>query len=376
MKKIVIAMDSFKGCLTSTQANEAAEAGVHDVFPDAKIIKISVSDGGEGLLGAVKEMIHSIEMTVPSHDPLMRPIKGIYAISEDRKTAFIELASVSGLPLLIETERNPWITTTFGTGELIFDALERGCRQFIIGIGGSATNDAGLGLLQAVGFNFLDDKGRVLGQGGNILEKVAKVDFSKVHLAVKESRFIVACDVKSPFYGKLGAAYVFGPQKGADEVMIKRLDKGLQSFSKIIADVTRRDIARLPGAGAAGGTGGGLYAFLDAELKSGINLLLDLVHFDKLIKNVDLIITGEGSVDRQTLMGKVPSGILERAIKANVPTVLLAGKVKDEKSLLKAGFSRILCINSPNLTRAQMMLPVVAEKNIRLTTSWLIQNFN
>jgi len=374
MKKIIIAMDSFKGSLTSAQANEAVEVGVHDILPDAKIIKISVSDGGEGLLDVIKKTVHAIEVTAPAHDPLMRPMKGTYAISEDGKTAFVELASVSGLPLLTKTECNPWITTTFGTGELILDALERGCRQFIIGIGGSATNDAGIGLLQAIGFNFLDDKGFVLGQGGNILEKITSINFSKVHAAVKDSRFVVACDVKNPFCGKMGAAYIFGPQKGADKIMVKRLDNGLLSFSKIIADITGKDITWLPGAGAAGGTGGSLYAFLDAELKSGINLLLNLVHFDDLIKDADLVITGEGSADSQTLMGKVPSGILNRAMKVHVPTVLLAGKVKDEESLLKAGFKRILCINPPNLTEAQMMLPIMVEENIRRTVICLIQN--
>ena len=367
-------MDSFKGSLTSAQANEAVEVGVHDILPDAKIIKISVSDGGEGLLDVIKKTVHAIEVTAPAHDPLMRPMKGTYAISEDGKTAFVELASVSGLPLLTKTECNPWITTTFGTGELILDALERGCRQFIIGIGGSATNDAGIGLLQAIGFNFLDDKGFVLGQGGNILEKITSINFSKVHAAVKDSRFVVACDVKNPFCGKMGAAYIFGPQKGADKIMVKRLDNGLLSFSKIIADITGKDITWLPGAGAAGGTGGSLYAFLDAELKSGINLLLNLVHFDDLIKDADLVITGEGSADSQTLMGKVPSGILNRTMKVHVPTVLLAGKVKDEESLLKAGFKRILCINPPNLTEAQMMLPIMAEENIRRTVICLIQN--
>ena len=367
-------MDSFKGCLTSAQANEAAEAGVHDILPDAKIIKISVSDGGEGLLDVVKNTLHATEVTAPAHDPLMRLMKGVYAISEDRKTAFIELASVNGLTLLTKTERNPWITTTFGTGELILDALERGCRQFIIGIGGSATNDAGIGLLQAIGFNFLDDKGQVLGQGGNILEKIAMIEFSKVYPAVKDSRFIIACDVKNPFCGKMGAAYIFGPQKGADEIMVKRLDNGLQVLSKVIVNITGKDIARLPGAGAAGGTGGSLYAFLDAKLKSGINLLLDLVHFDELIKDADLVITGEGSADSQTLMGKVPSGILNRTQKVHVPTVLLAGKVKDEEMLLKAGFKRIFCINPPNLIKTQMILPTIAEENIRQTVIYLIQN--
>lgn len=316
MKKIIIAIDSFKGCLRSKEAGDAAATGVKKIFPECKTIVFPIADGGEGLLDVLIASTNGKRMNLQVHDPLMHLRTAHYGISSDGKTAFIEMASSSGLPLVPKDKRNPMKTTTFGTGELIRDALEQGCRDFIIGLGGSATNDAGLGMLQALGFRFLDQSGNVLGHAqsqdalcGASMPEVAAIDFSQIHPALKDSHFTAACDVQNPFIGPDGAAFVFAPQKGADEFMVRKLDEGMQHLAKIIRQHTAKDISSYPGAGAAGGMGGSLLAFLNAELKPGIQLLLDTLHFSKEIKNADFIITGEGKSDRQTAMGKVPYGI-------------------------------------------------------------------
>lgn len=257
------------------------------------------------------------------------------------------------------------LTTTFGTGELIRDALAQGCRRFIIGLGGSATNDAGSGMLQALGFRFLDKEGKTLGMGGKILSEIASIDISAVHPALKDARFTIACDVHSPFCGPDGAAYVFARQKGADTDMIKKLDAGMHAFARIIQDVTGKDISACPGAGAAGGMGGGFLAFLNAELKTGIRLTLDMLRFSERIKGADLIFTGEGRADRQTAMGKVPSGILQEAQKQHIPVILLAGSIEDADQLNQAGFLGVFSITPGPVSLGKAMEPAFAEENIR-----------
>lgn len=359
-------MDSFKGCLGSDEANKAAERGVLDVFPDAEVVKFPVSDGGEGLLNAFSHLFSLKKVTVRVHNPLMKLMDGYYYMTEDGATAFVELAVASGLPLLDESERNPLVTTTYGTGELIADALHHGCRNFVIGIGGSATNDAALGLLRALGFCFKDKDGNELNDcSGRVLKEVMRVDKEHVFPELEECKFEVACDVSNPFCGEDGAVRVFAPQKGADEMMIKQLEDGMQSFSNVVAETTGKDIARMPGAGAAGGVGGSLYAFLNAQLKPGIELMLDKLDFDNKIGEAILVITGEGSADRQTLMGKVPSGIMKRAMKQHIPTVLLAGIVNDLKTLQDAGFRQVICINPSGMSTAEMMRADTAKHNIR-----------
>ena len=330
MNKAIIAIDSFKGCLTSEEAGSAVMEGIKTIFPDCETLLFPIADGGEGMLDILTSATKGKYRTLPAHGPLMELVQGRYGISGDGQTALIEMAAVSGLPLVPEDKRNPMLTTTYGTGELILDALEQGCRHFIVGIGGSATNDAGLGMLQALGFRFLDKRGNLLGTGGRIMSQVASIDTSAVHPALKEARFTIACDVRNPFCGSDG-----------------------------------KDISDIPGAGAAGGMGGGFLAFLNAELKPGIRLMLDVLDFGKRITGADLIFTGEGRADRQTVMGKVPSGILEEARKQNIPVIVLAGSIEDAAQMNRAGFQGIFSITPGPVTMEKAMEPEFARENIR-----------
>lgn len=367
MKKAVLAIDSFKGCLTSAEAEAAAAEGVHAALPECEVIRIPVADGGEGMLDVLIAATHGKSISVQAHGPLMELREARYGISGDGQTAFIEMAAISGLPLVAPKKRNPMQTTTFGTGELIRDALQRGCRHFIIGLGGSATNDAGLGMLRALGFRFPDKTGNVSGYGGQMMGKVDSIDTSSVHPLLSGCTFTAACDVRNPFYGTDGAAYVFAPQKGADATMIEALDAGMRHLAAVIFRTTGKDISSCPGAGAAGGMGGSLSAFLNAELKPGIQLLLEMQNFAEQIKDADLIITGEGKSDRQTVMGKVPYGILTEARKQHIPVVLIAGGIEDTDILTRTGFHGIFSITPSPVALERAMQPEFARMNIRRT---------
>lgn len=373
MKKIILALDSFKGCLTAEQACRAAEEGVKAADPACETWRLPMADGGEGILDvwitATKGNYREITATGPGG----KPIDTRYGISADRRTALIELAAVSGLPLLSEKERNPWLATTYGAGELIRDALQQGCRRFIVGLGGSATNDAGLGMLQALGFRFRDAGGRELDRGGQVLEKVASIDTSAAHPTLREARFTVACDVRNPLYGPEGAAYVFAGQKGADKEMIARLDRGLRSLAQVIRDATGRDVASYPGAGAAGGTGAAFLAFFGAKLKPGVRLVMDFLDFAGQIAGADLIITGEGRADRQTAMGKVASGVLEEGRKAGIPVILVAGSVADTEALNIAGFQSVFSIQSGPVSLEKAMEPAYAAERLRRLVAQLVR---
>lgn len=373
MKKVVIAIDSFKGCLTSSEVIQAATEGILQIQPSCKVISIPISDGGEGLLETLTPLLKVQKRVISVHGPLMEPIQGEYGISCDGKTALIEMANVSGLPLVPIEKRNPMQTTTYGLGELIVDALEQGCREFIIGIGGSATNDAGLGMLQALGFRFTDKDGNLLGIGGQILSKVAQIDKAHIHPALSAAHFTIACDVQNPFCGPEGAAYVFAAQKGATPDMIKKLDEGMFLFSQVILSEIGINIIDFPGAGAAGGLGGGFLAFLHAELKSGIQLILDTLHFEEQIKGADLIITGEGKVDQQTIMGKVPFGILQVAQKQQIPVIAIAGCIEDVELLNHVGFQAVFSITPKPVTLKKAMNPIFAKKNIRQLISQIFR---
>lgn len=377
LRKVVIAIDSFKGCLPSQEAGEAAARGVRRAWPGCQTLIVPVADGGEGLLEALVSASGGRLVSVRAHDPLMEVREACYGLSHDGQTAFVEMARISGLPLVPEARRNPLLTTTYGTGELIRDALGRGCRRVLIGLGGSATNDAGMGMLQALGFRFLDKEGKEAAPGGQALKEVERIDDADVLSAVRETEFLAACDVRNPFYGPDGAAYVFAPQKGATPEQVEELGEGLRRFSEVIRRHTGTDISTLPGAGAAGGMGGGLAAFLHAKLKPGIELVLDTAGFPALLRDADLVITGEGRADRQTLMGKVPAGILAKARKQDIPVVLLTGQVEDETALLEAGFKTVCCINPPDTPLslalrpdfARQQLEDTAERVARATTS-------
>ena len=360
--KVIIAIDSFKGSLTSVEAGEVAREGILQVHPNWQIDLIPIADGGEGMLGVMLAATGGSIQTVTAHDPCMKPTVAEYGLSADGTTAFIEMAAVSGLPLVPKELQNPMKTTTYGTGELIKDALEKGCTRFIVGIGGSATNDAGTGMLQALGFRFLDASGKELGQGGEILEKVLHICSQNVHKMLKNAHFIVACDVQNPFYGPDGAAYVYARQKGADERMIADLDKGMQHFAKVLQKWAGRDISLIEGSGAAGGMGGGMMALLGAELKSGADLLLDISRFDERIADADLIITGEGRIDRQSLMGKIPGKILQRAQTHGIPVIAVAGSVEDEALLLEAGFAGVYVTKPAGMPLEEAMKKEVARE--------------
>lgn len=338
MKKIVIASDSFKGSVSSMEVAECAELAIHKVFPDCEVMKIPVGDGGEGTVETLITAMDGKAVSCTVHDPLMRPIEAVYGILGDNRTAVIEMATASGLTLVPLPERNPLLTTTYGTGELIKDALDQGCRNFLIGIGGSATNDAGTGMLQALGFRFLDHEGEELGLGGQILDKVRSVDRSLVLPELREATFTVACDVNNPFYGEKGAAYVFARQKGADDAMIRSLDAGLRNLAGVIKRIEAIEIDDIPGAGAAGGLGGGCVAFLRAALKPGIQMVLEALRFDERIQGADLIITGEGKLDKQTCMGKTPYGVLQAGRRQSIPVIVMGGSVEEVEALNQSGF--------------------------------------
>ncbi len=337
--KIVIASDSFKGSLSSTEVASAAAEGIRSVFPDCTIIGIGVADGGEGTVDAVTKALGGRIVDVQVHGPLMEPVTASYGICRD--TAVMEMASASGLTLIPPERRNPLLTTTFGTGEMILDALGKGCRKFFIGIGGSATNDGGTGMLTALGYRFLDASGNQLEGCGKDLERIASFDGSSAAESLGEASFTVACDVDSPFCGPSGAAFVFAPQKGADDLMVTRLDRGLENLARVILAQTGLDIRDVEGAGAAGGLGGAFMAFLGARLEKGIDMVLDAIGFNDIIRDADLVITGEGRMDSQTPKGKTPAGILGRCLCAGVPAAAIAGSVVRCPELDSMGFVSI-----------------------------------
>ena len=344
MRKIVIACDSYKGCLSSSQVADAAAKGVTEVFPDCEITKLAVADGGEGTVEALVTTLGGhIEWTEVS-DPLGRPVKAAYGIAGD--LAIIESAAACGLTLLTKEERNPLITTTKGLGELILAAIDKGCRRFLIGLGGSATNDGGMGMISADGF----------------LERA------------RGMKFTVACDVDTPYIGAHGASRVFGPQKGASEEDVEILEERLRGYAlKILAD-TGIDVSYMAGAGAAGGLGGAFRAYLGAELKRGVDLVLDQIGFDSIIDGADLVITGEGCSDYQTLKGKTAAGVLERAKRKGVPVMLVSGAIRDRQMLRDGGFGIIAAASPEEMSLSEAMRPETAEHNIYETVKRLLTN--
>ena len=364
--KIVIASDSFKGSLTSVEVAQAATRGIKAVYPDCDVVAVNVADGGEGTIEAVVDALGGQIVHTTVSDPLGRPIQARYGIAG--KKAIIEMAAASGLPLLSYEERNPWITSTYGTGEMIMDAIQCGCSQFLIGIGGSATNDAGTGMLQALGFKFYDFNGQeIIDCRGGRLQDIADLDDTFVPKAVREAQFIVACDVDTPFCGPEGAAPVFAPQKGANAEMVAKLDAGMTSFAHVIENKYGINIVPVAGAGAAGGMGGGFRAFLNASLQRGIDMVLDAIDFDYTIQGADLIITGEGKIDFQTAKGKTAAGVLARAKKQNIPIIAIGGCVEICESVKQMGFAGIYPITEEKLPLEIAMQAEVAAMNVEKT---------
>lgn len=376
MKKITVAVDSFKGSLSSCEVADAFEVGFKRVFPACEVCKVGIADGGEGLVDALVQALGGeyVELTVA--DPLMRPVTARYGIVDNGATAVVEMSAASGLPLLAVQERNPLKTTTYGTGEMIADALGRGCRKFLVGIGGSATNDAGVGMLRALGFRFLNATGEELMGGGEILEQISTIDNSSVIEGLAEAQFTVACDVTNPLYGVEGAAYVFAPQKGADAAMVERLDAGLRSFAEVVKRYNGEDISAVAGAGAAGGMGGGFKALLGAQLQRGIDMVLAAMHFDEIIAGSDLVITGEGRLDRQTVMGKAPSGVLRMAREQGIPCVAIGGAVEMCEELAESDFAAIFPIISAPISLERAMQSDVAAANVVRTATQIARLLN
>lgn len=338
--KIVIASDSYKGSLDSLQVNEAMRKGILRVFEDAEIICIPIADGGEGTVDAVMTCCGGSYCYEMVTGPDGREVIARYGILPD-KSAVIEMAAASGLPLVQDvTPDTVMNSTTYGTGQLIASALDKGCRKIYIGIGGSATNDGGIGMLQALGVSFLDADNREVGFGGKYLDKIARIDISNLDPRIRETELVVMSDVTNPLCGENGAAVVYGPQKGATEEEIAILDKGLARFAELICQMNLPDIRNLPGAGAAGGLGGGLVSFLGAEIRPGIKAILEIADFEKSVQWADLILSGEGRIDGQSANGKAVSGIAEIAGKYNVPVIAICGSVeKDAREIFEKGIS-------------------------------------
>lgn len=338
--KIVIASDSYKGSLDSLQVNEAMRKGILRVFEDAEIICIPIADGGEGTVDAVMTCCGGSYCYEMVTGPDGREVIARYGILPD-KSAVIEMAAASGLPLVQDvTPDTVMNSTTYGTGQLIASALDKGCRKIYIGIGGSATNDGGIGMLQALGVSFLDADNREVGFGGKYLDKIARIDISNLDPRIRETELVVMSDVTNPLCGENGAAVVYSPQKGATEEEIAILDKGLAQFAELICQMNLPDIRNLPGAGAAGGLGGGLVSFLGAEIRPGIKAILEIADFEKSVQWADLILSGEGRIDGQSANGKVVSGIAEIAGKYNVPVIAICGSVeKDAREIFEKGIS-------------------------------------
>lgn len=370
MNKIVIASDSFKGTMDSINVCNIVEEGIKNIRPEINTVTIPIADGGEGTVDAFLNAIGGKKVTKTVTGPLFDKIEASYGILDDG-SAVIEMAQASGLPL-VEGRENPLKTTTYGTGELIRDALEKGCKKIVIGIGGSATNDGGVGMAAALGVKFLQEDNTEIDLTGEGLGSLATIDTSNLNAEISDCQFIVACDVDNPLYGENGAAYIFAPQKGADKEMVKLLDENLKHYAGIVNRDLEINLQKYKGSGAAGGLGAGLVAFVNAELKSGINILLDAVDFDNLIVDADLIITGEGKIDGQSLRGKVPVGIADRAIKYHKPVIAIVGAIGDETdALYERGISSIFSINQR--PEAFEIAKNYSEENLLKTTESIIR---
>ena len=372
--KIILAPDSFKGNLTSLEVAIAFEKGIKRVLPRANCIKIPMADGGEGTVQSLIDGIGGEIIRKRVIGPIGQKVFARYGLLSNG-TAVIEMAEASGLPLVTTRQKNPTKTTTFGTGELIIDAINKGAKKIIIGIGGSATNDGGVGMAQALGVRFLDSKDKEIKQhgSGGMLKKIVKIDTREANKVLKNINIIVACDVDNPLCGRLGASYIFGPQKGATPAMVRLLDDNLKHLAKIIKQSLKKDISKLKGAGAAGGLGAGLVAFAKAKMKSGVDIVIDATNLEGHMKNTNLVITGEGRVDSQTAYGKTPSGVAKSARKHGIPTLVIGGGITDDaKDIFSHGIDALesACARDMSLEDAikhsREHLANAAERAIRL----------
>jgi glycerate 2-kinase len=343
--KFILAPDSFKESMSAKKAALAMEKGIKKVFPDAECVIIPMADGGEGTVQSFVDGTNGKIISVEVIGPLGEKVKAEYGLLGNGQTAVIEMASTSGIELIKKEKRDPSITTSFGTGELIKHAMGQGVKNILIGIGGSATNDGGVGMLQALGVSFKDKEGNELPYGGGSLGRLHSIDLSGIDKRIYSTKIEVACDVTNPLIGKNGASYIFGPQKGATSEVVEELERNLTHYAQMIKTELGIDIATVEGAGAAGGLGAGLLAFLNAELKKGINLVIEHTNLKERMIGASYVFTGEGSIDGQTVYGKTPFGVASTARELNIPVVAFAGKIgKGSDVLYDYGFTAIVGI--------------------------------
>lgn len=363
--KVVVAMDSLKGSLSSLQAGNAIREGILRAMSEAEVCVRPVADGGEGTVEALVLGMNGRLETITASDPLGRPIDCSYGILADNQTAIIEMAAAAGLTLLSPDERNPLHTTTYGVGELIYDAISKGCRRFIIGIGGSATNDGGIGMLQALGYGILDKNGCQVPFGAAALKEIEQLTDTSVIPELKQCHFRIACDVNNPLCGPNGCSAVFGPQKGADTDMVSQMDQWLKSYASICTQSFPHADAEFPGTGAAGGLGFAFLTFTHSVLESGIKIVLEETGLENYIQGADIVITGEGCLDAQTVMGKAPVGVARIAQKYNKPVIAFAGCVTEDAALCNEhGIHAFFPILQRISTLNDAMMPAVAAQNL------------
>ena len=354
--KVVVAPNAFKGTLTASEAAAAIAGGVREVWPDAEIVEVPVADGGDGTVEALVSANRGVYRTAEVEGPLGDPVKARYGLIDSGATAVVELATASGLALIPPERRDPGRASTYGFGQLLEAARRDGVSKIIAGIGGSATNDGGAGMGQAVGYRLLDSEGRKLSRGGAALARLARIDASGFDLAWRSVEVRVACDVTNPLIGAQGASAVYGPQKGADPATVRRLDAALARFAEVVERDLGKRVADIPGAGAAGGSGAGLIAFLDAGLVRGAPLVVQAAGFDAAIQGADLVITGEGQADEQTAYGKAPGEVAKRAHAAGIPVLLLAGrKGPGWEALNGLGVTEVVALTEEGLDLQQAM---------------------
>ena len=354
--KILIAPDSFKETLTSSAAANAIEEGFLSVFPDANICKLPIADGGEGTVDVLVSSTKGKFFSTKVSGPLGKYVDAKWGMLGDSKTAVIEVAEVCGLHLILPKDRNPMIASSFGVGELLLSAIDEGAEHIIIGLGGSATNDGGLGFLKAIGIRFLDSHGNELTEGLASLNKLFDIDIDSMDSRLKNVSFEIACDVDNPLTGDQGASVIFGTQKGADNLMIKKLDSLLSHYARIVSSKLSNDVSMQPGAGAAGGMGYGFLAFLKAQQKSGIHIILEKLNFNQYLLNADLVVTGEGRFDNQSDRGKAPMGVINFSKRHNCNIFVIAGSVENDKaSEIKHGIDKVFSVISNEVSIEEAM---------------------
>ena len=363
--KAVIAMDSFKGSLTSIEAGKAAAKGIYKVYPDAEILVKPLADGGEGTVDALVNGMDGTFETVRVTGPLGQPVDAVYGILKENRTAVMEMAQEAGITLVKQEKRNPLHTTTYGVGEMIRDAIQKGCRRFLMGIGGSATNDGGIGMLQALGYDFLNETGNPVAPGAAGLKELSFISDTHVIPELKECEFHIACDVTNPLCGETGCSAVFGPQKGATSEMVRDMDLWMKQYASLARKLSPKADASIPGTGAAGGLGFAFLGFTNAVLESGIHIILKAAHMEEAIKDADFVITGEGRLDSQTAMGKAPAGVASLAKKYHKPVLAFSGSAaKDAVLCNKNGIDAFFPIIRGVCSLEEAMNPENARQNM------------